>query len=417
MARRAAALGDKMQQRSGQMLDWRLRLGVAACSRAFDQDQGEPPVMVRLQLCRPKTIWAAILTCVFAAPAYSQQGAPSAVPVGIVIAERKPISKALDFVGRIEAINRVEIRARVKGYLEAVLFKEGDLVKEGDPLYRIEKDLFKAAVEQAQGTLQSSKAQYELAVKNRERQAELRAKNVSAGMALDEAVGSEGRAKGAVMTSEANLATAQINLRYTEITAPITGKVGRTAVTKGNVVGPDSGVLTTIVSQDPMYVTFPVSQREFLQAQSGQPTDVKNIKVQIRFSDGSVYNQLGEINFVDVTVDRTTDTVIARATMPNPNGRLIDGQLVRVNLESGTPEEKVVIPQAALIADQGGVYVFVVEDGKAVIKRVKPGAESGTNVVIDAGLSGGEQVIVEGLQGIRAGIAVRASPIPQALRG
>ncbi|OLB75420.1 MAG: efflux transporter periplasmic adaptor subunit [Alphaproteobacteria bacterium 13_2_20CM_2_64_7] len=363
------------------------------------------------------TIWAAILTCVFAAPIYSQQGTPSAIPVGTIIAERKPISKALDFVGRVEAINRVEIRARVKGYLEAILFKEGDLVKEGDPLYRIEKDLFKAAVEQAQGTLQSSKAQYELAVKNRERQAELRAKNVSAGMALDEAVGSEGRAKGAVMTSEANLATAQINLRYTEITAPIAGKVGRTAVTKGNVVGPDSGVLTTIVSQDPMYVTFPVSQREFLQAQSGQPTDVKNIKVQIRFSDGSVYNQLGEINFVDVTVDRTTDTVIARATMPNPNGRLIDGQLVRVNLESGTPEEKVVIPQAALIADQGGVYVFVVEDGKAVIKRVKPGAESGTNVVIDAGLSGGEQVIVEGLQGIRAGIAVRASPIPQALRG
>jgi membrane fusion protein (multidrug efflux system) len=363
------------------------------------------------------TIWAAILTCVFAAPIYSQQGTPSAIPVGTIIAERKPISKALDFVGRVEAINRVEIRARVKGYLEAILFKEGDLVKEGDPLYRIEKDLFKAAVEQAQGTLQSSKAQYELAVKNRERQAELRAKNVSAGMALDEAVGSEGRAKGAVMTSEANLATAQINLRYTEITAPITGKVGRTAVTKGNVVGPDSGVLTTIVSQDPMYVTFPVSQREFLQAQSSQPTDVKNIKVQIRFSDGSVYNQLGEINFVDVTVDRTTDTVIARATMPNPNGRLIDGQLVRVNLESGTPEEKVVIPQAALIADQGGVYVFVVEDGKAVIKRVKPGAESGTNVVIDVGLSGGEQVIVEGLQGIRAGIAVRASPIPQALRG
>ena len=99
------------------------------------------------------TIWAAVLTCVFAAPAYSQD-APSAVPVGIVIAERKPISKTLDFVGRVEAINRVEIRARVKGYLEAVLFKEGDLVKEGDALYRIEKDLFKAAVEQAQGELQ-----------------------------------------------------------------------------------------------------------------------------------------------------------------------------------------------------------------------------------------------------------------------
>src|SRR6516225_12269677 len=141
-------------------------------------------------------IWAAALTCVFAAPASSQQGAPSAVPVGIVIAERKPISKTLDFVGRVEAINRVEVRARVKGFLEAVLFKEGDLVKEGDPLYRIEKDLFKAAVEQAQGELQSSKAQHELAVKNRARQEELYAKNVSAGMALDEAVGREGEAKG-----------------------------------------------------------------------------------------------------------------------------------------------------------------------------------------------------------------------------
>jgi membrane fusion protein (multidrug efflux system) len=266
--------------------------------------------------------------------------------------------------------------------------------------------------------LETSKAQHELAIKTRKRQDELFAKNVAAEKALDEAIAAQGMAKGAITTNEGNLQTAQINLGYTDIIAPITGKIGRTSVTKGNVVGPDSGVLTTIVSQDPMYVTFPVSQREFLQAaQTGRPADAKNIKVQIRFSDGSTYDQVGEINFVDVTVDRTTDTVIARATIPNPNGRLIDGQLVRVNLESGTPEEKVVIPQAALIADQGGVYVFVVEDGKAVIKRVKPGAESGANVVIDAGLSGGEQVIVDGLQGIRAGVAVRASPMPQALRG
>ena len=363
------------------------------------------------------TILAAVLSCAFAAPAYSQQGAPSAVPVGIVIAERKPISKTLDFVGRVEAINRVEVRARVKGFLEAVLFKEGDLVKEGYPLYRIEKDLFKAAVEQAQGELQSSKAQHELAVKNRARQEELYAKNVSAGMALDEAVGREGEAKGAVLTNEANLATAQINLGYTDIVAPITGKVGRTALTKGNVVSPESGVLTMIVSQDPMYVTFPVSQREFLRAaQNTRPTDVKSIKVQIRFSDGSIYDQLGEINFVDVTVDRTTDTVVVRATMPNPNGRLIDGELVRVNLESEASEEKVVIPQAALIADQEGVYVFVVEDGKAVVKRVKTGGDRGANVVIEAGLSEGELVIVEGLQGVRPGIAVRATPLPQALR-
>ena len=360
---------------------------------------------------------AMTLMCALAAPAYSQQGASTTVPVATVIAEKQPISKGLDFVGRIEAINRVDIRARVKGYLEAVLFKEGDLVKEGAPLYRIEKDLFQAAVEQAQGTLQTSKAQYELAQKERKRQEDLFAKNVSAGKALDEAVANEGSTKGAILTNEANLQTAQINLGYTDIVAPITGKIGRTSLTKGNVVGPDSGVLTQIVSQNPMYVTFPVSQREFLEAErGGGHPDVKKIKVHIRFSDGSVYDQAGEINFVDVSVDRTTDTVTVRATIPNPNGRLIDGQLVRVALDVGSPEEKVVIPQAALIADQQGAYVFVVEDGKAVIKRVTPGGESGTNVVIDSGLSGGEQVIVEGLQAIRPGSAVRASPMPQSLR-
>ncbi len=361
-------------------------------------------------------IWAATLICSLSFPAHSQQGAPATIPVGTIIAEKQPISKALDFVGRIEAINRVEIRARVKGYLEAVLFKEGDLVKEGAPLYRIEKGLFQAAVEQSQGALETSKAQYELAQKNRKRQEDLFSKNVSAGKALDEAVAAEGESKGAIATNEANLQTAQINLGYTDIIAPITGKVGRTSLTKGNVVGPDSGVLTTIVSQDPMYVTFPVSQREFLRAANDRPADVKSIKVRIRFSDGSIYDQVGEINFVDVTVDRTTDTVIARATISNPRGRLIDGQLVRVNVESGTPAEKVVIPQAALIADQAGVYVFVVEDGKAVIKRVKPGGESGTNIVIESGLSGGEQVIVEGLQAVRPGVAVRASPLPQSSR-
>jgi membrane fusion protein (multidrug efflux system) len=166
-----------------------------------------------------------------------------------------------------------------------------------------------------------------------------------------------------------------------------------------------------------MYVTFPVSQREFLRAPNERGPDVKSIKVRIKFSDGSTYGQVGEINFVDVTVDRTTDTVIARATIPNPEGRLIDGQLVRVDVESGAPVEKVVIPQAALIADQEGVYVFVVENGKATVKRVKPGAESGTDVVIESGLSGGEQVIVEGLQGIRPGAAVRASPLSQTRQG
>ena len=286
-----------------------------------------------------KTWWATAFVCALAPCAYSQQS-PPAIPVGTVMVEKQPISKTQDFVGRIEAINRVEIRARVKGYLDAVLFKEGDLVKEGDPLYRIEKGLFEAAVEEAQGALAKSKAQSELAVKTRKRQEELFSKSVTAEQKLDEAIALEGSQKGEVLTNEANLRTAQINLGYTDIIAPITGKVGRTALTKGNVVSPESGVLTTIVSQDPMYVVFPVSQREFLRAAKAAQRRCQGIKARIRFSDGSIYDQVGEINFVDVTVNQATDTVTVRATIPNPKDRLIDGQLVRVNLESGTPGGK-----------------------------------------------------------------------------
>ncbi len=181
------------------------------------------------------------------------------------------------------------------------------------------------------------------------------------------------------------------------------------------MVGPDSGVLTTIVSQDPMYVTFPVSQREFLRMRQGGPMPERSrIAVRVRFQDGTTYDQVGRINFVDISVDRTTDTVPVRAGLPNPAGALRDGQLVQVALQTGTPEEKVVVPQGALIADQGGVYVFVVEDGRAVVRRVSVASGgSGGEAVIESGLSGGERVIVEGLQRVRPGIPVLSVPAGQ----
>src|SRR6202165_2396184 len=294
---------------------------------------------------------AAFLSCGLAVPANAQQNEP--LPVGTAKAERRPIAKTLDFVGRVEGVNRVEIKARVTGYLEAVLFKEGELIKEGDPLYRIEKGLFQAAVEQAQGALERGKAAKTLAVVQLKRAEELLKTTAGTAVARDQAQAADQQADGQIMIDESNLSTAKINLGYTDIIAPISGKIGRTRVTKGNVIGPDSGLLTMIVSQDPMYVTFPVSQREFLRAQrAGHEVDVRGIKVQLRFANATIYDQLGQINFVDVTVDRSTDTVLVRASFPNPTNGLVDGQLVRVGLESGTPEEKVVIPQAALIAHQ-----------------------------------------------------------------
>jgi membrane fusion protein (multidrug efflux system) len=347
--------------------------------------------------------------------AMAQSVPPASVPVGTVKAELKPVSRHPDFVGRVEAVNRVEIRARVKGFLEAVVFKEGDVVKEDDELYRIEKEMFEAAVQQANGALERSKAALALAQLTLDRAEQLLARSSGTVVERDRAQAQIDTAKGSLLTDEANLATARINLGYTTIRTPITGKISRTNVTKGNVVGPETGILTTIVSQDPMYLTFPVSQRDFLRMrQSGRQIgedDYKNLKVRARFSDGSLYDQAGSVNFVDVSVDRATDTILARASMPNANGALVDNQLVRIVVEIGTPDEKVVVPQSALIADQEGTYVFVVEAGKAVVKRIKVGGESGADVVVEQGISGGEQVIAEGLQSVRPGAAVLATPL------
>ncbi|MFE1598775.1 efflux RND transporter periplasmic adaptor subunit [Methylobacterium sp. ID0610] len=344
--------------------------------------------------------------------AHAQTEPAPALPVGTVTAQKKPIDRPLDFVGRVEAVSRVEVRARVTGFLDAVLFKEGDPVQAGAPLYSIEPDLFEAAVQEAEGALQRSQAAQTLAAIQLQRAQELVDRSAGTVVARDQARAALDQSKGAVTGDEASLRTAQINLGYTKITSPIAGRIGRTSVTKGNVVGPDSGVLTTIVSQDPMYVTFPVSQREFLRAQESKANlDRSRIAVRIRFPDGSVYGEVGRVDFVNISVDRTTDTVLVRASMPNPAGTLRDGQLVQVALQTGTPEEKVVVPQAALIADQGGVYVFVVEDGRAVVRRVKPASGgSGTDAVIEEGLSGGELVIVDGLQRVRPGVLVRATP-------
>jgi membrane fusion protein (multidrug efflux system) len=356
---------------------------------------------------------AAVLALNVAAvvPAAAQPAQPAAVPVGTVYAVRQPISNIRDFVGRVEATGRVDIRARVQGYLEQVLFKEGDIVKKGDQLYQIEKGLFQAAVEAAKGALERSKAAKTLTAIQLQRAQELLEKSAGTAVARDQALAADQQAQGQILADQANLDTANINLGYTDIASPISGKVSKTNVTAGNVVGPASGILTLIVSQDPMYISFPVSQRELLQAQlSGRMGDIAGIKIKIRFADGSTYKHEGTVNFVDVSVDRSTDTVLARATMPNPDGALIDGQLVSVAVEAGAPQEKVVVPQSALIADQQGIYVFAVEDGKAVVKRIKTGGDSGPNVVVEDGLNGGEQIIVEGLQSIRPGQPVVAAP-------
>ena len=366
---------------------------------------------MRLQIC------ASAIFCLIAVatPAPAQQ--QTAIPVGTLAAERRPVTRAADFVGRVEATERVEIRARVTGFLEDVLFHEGDAVKQGSVLYRIERDTFAAAVQQAQGALLEAQAKFANATVQRGRTQELVKTDTASRALLDERTARETGAQGEVVIADANLKTANVDLGYTDIVAPISGEIGRTKLTKGNVVGPDSGPLTVIVGRDPMYVTFPVSQRAFLQVQGERKARQQSLAVRIRFSDGSTYDQAGRINFVDVTVDRATDTVLVRATFPNPKGKLIDGQLVRVSVEADKPVDKVLVPQTALVVDQQGTYVFLVVDGKAAVQRVKLGGESGPYAIVDSGLEGGEQVVVQGMENLRSGTSVMASPAPPPLSG
>jgi membrane fusion protein (multidrug efflux system) len=337
------------------------------------------------------------------------------MPVGVVAAEQQPVARSAEFVGRIEAPGRVDVRARVTGYLDAVLFKEGDRVREGDALYRIDQAPFQAAVQQAQGALLRAQAEYTNATLQARRSEELVKTSAASEAERDRRVAAQQASQGEVVTADANLRTAKINLGYTEITAAISGIIGKTRVTKGNLVGPDSGVLTTIVSQDSMYVAFPVSQREFLTVKRSElQANDRKVQATIRFSDGSAYDKPAVIDFLDVMVDRATDTVLVRATIPNPDAVLIDGQLVRVTVQGDRPEEKVLVPQAALLADQQGTYLFVAQDGKAEIRRVKVGGEKGADAVLDSGLSGGEQVIVQGMEGLRPGAPVNATPVSPA---
>ena len=242
-------------------------------------------------------------------------------------------------------------------------------------------------------------------------------------VARDQALAADQQAQAAILEAEANLQTAKINLGYTDITSPIAGKIGRTSVTKGNVVGPDSGVLTTIVSQDPMYVTFPVSQREFLQraADAAQRPDLATSRwASSAFGRTRLTTRSGPSTFVDVTVDRDTDTVLVRATIPNPDGALIDGQLVPcVVADAGSRRRRCVVPQAALHRRPGGASTC--SSSRTARRRSggsRPAATNGT------GRRGrrrprraASRSIVEGLQSVRPGMrGARQSSRPPASR-
>ena len=340
---------------------------------------------------------------------------PSVVAVA---AKSEPIDEQAEFVGRVVAVNRVELRARVPGFLKERRFTEGQEAQADEVLFLIEPDQYQAIVEQRKADVAKAKADQQNTTAQLKRGEELlKSKNIAPAK-VDELQAAESIALASIEQAKAALAAAELDLGYTQIKAPVAGRVGLAKYTVGNLVGPESGPLATLVSADPIYVQFPLTQREVLEARrdiKAKGGDPKNVVVSARLPDGSLYDHTGHINFIDVTTDQGTDSVTLRAELANPEGILVDGQFVGVVVQAGEPESAIVIPQSALQVDQQGVFVLIVDaEGKAQIRRIQTGAQQGAKVAVTEGLEEGELVITQGVQKVRPGQPVTASP-PQSV--
>jgi membrane fusion protein, multidrug efflux system len=350
--------------------------------------------------------------------AASPQAAPPPPAVTVAPVGAADVRPKSEFVGRVEAVDKVELRARVTGFLEQRPFQEGQEVKAGDLLFVIEQPPYQAAVDQQAAELASAQANRANTAVQLQRAEELVRNNNIPKAEVDQRRAADQMAAAQILEAQAALEQAQINYGYTEIRAPIDGKIGQTNYTVGNLIGPDSGVLATIVSQDPMYVTFPVSAAVILQARreaGGALPDPSNFVVRVKLPDGSVYQHPGKIDFLDNQVAQGTDTLTARAVFPNPERLLVDGQFVTVTVEAGEPVTALVVPQGTVQVDQAGPYVLVVgPDQKVEQRRVTLGANQGTDVVVQSGLIQGERIVVSGIQKVRPGMQVAASEGQQA---
>jgi membrane fusion protein, multidrug efflux system len=353
------------------------------------------------------------VACGGAAAAQSPAPPPA---VSVVPVTSRQVADVGDFVGRVTAIDKVDIVARVPGFLEQRNFTEGQQVKTGDLLFRIEQATYKAAVEQQQANLAKAKAtEVNAALQLRRGQELVRNSNIPQST-VDQRAADEAAAQADVMQAQALLDQAQINLGYTEIRSPIDGRIGLAIFTEGNLVQPSSGTLATIVSQDPVYVIFQASERDVLaykQRVAESPDKNPHVTVHIKLPNGKIHPHPGVSNFLDVQVDPTTDTVSVRVQVPNPEGFLIPGGIVGVGAERGPPQTALLVPQSAVQLDQAGRYVLLVDDAKKVeLRRVTVGVEQGRDIVVTDGLKQGELVIVEGIQKVRPGQVVTATSAP-----
>lgn len=393
------------------------------------------------------------------------QGTPREAPPPVVTVapvKERPVRQSAEFVGRIEPISYVELRARVEGFLQNRNFVEGTFVRTGDVLFEIEPEPFEAALVRAEADVASAKAAVTEAENALKRAQQLiRRGNISQAK-LDEAQASAEQTAASLRAREADLKQAQINLSYARIVAPIDGRIDRSVYSVGNLVSPESGVLATVTALDPIYVNFSISERALVtfaqeaarerrrtpttppaadaaEPETADTTDTAltgeidivketepppepappgnpptsaqaspDVTLVLKLPNESIYPHEGLLTFIDTRIDPQTGTILLRGTMPNPDGILLPGQFVTVSIRANEAVSALTVPQAAIQRDQQGPFVLIVgADGTVQVRRIRTGVRDGTDWIVEDGLTEGELLIVQGLQKVRPGMTVK----------
>jgi membrane fusion protein (multidrug efflux system) len=355
-----------------------------------------------------------------AAPAAAGGGMP-APEVGVITVAPGDVGLMTELPGRLEASRVAQVRARAAGILQERLFREGSDVKAGQQLYRIDAAPYAAALQSAQAGLARSQANLTQATALAERYAPLVKENAISQQEYASAVAAQKQAEADVAAGRASVQTANITLGYARVTAPISGRIGRSLVTEGALVGQGEATQLAVIQQiNPMYVNFTQSAAEVYQLRKAMDSGrlkgagAQAAAVQVVMEDGSVYEQPGRLLFSDLTVDSTTGQVTLRAEVPNPKGTLLPGLYVRVRLEQATAGNAITLPQQAVTRSAQGDTVSVVDaEGKITKRTVKVGGQQNGRWVVLDGLKAGEQVMVDGFQKLQMmppGTAVKAVP-------
>ncbi|MDB5394970.1 MAG: efflux transporter, family, subunit [Rhodospirillales bacterium] len=348
-----------------------------------------------------------------------------AIPVSVATVLAREAVSWDEFSGRLEAVERVDVRSRVAGAVQAIHFREGALVKAGDPLVTIDPAPYAAEVDAAAARVAAAQSRLALTRKEQDRAQQLIVMSAGAisQSSVDQRVSTNREAEANLRASQADLQTAQLNLSYTEIRAPVSGRVGRSEITIGNLIaaGPSSPVLTTLVSVDPIYASFDADEQVVANAITSLGTNANTtalldqIPVEMITAVGNGDPFKGHLQMIGNQVDAQSGTVRMRAVFANANGNLIPGQFARLRMGQAKTEPVLAVNERALGTDQDKRFVIVVDDAnKAVYREVSLGAEAGGFRVVKSGLKSGDRIVIDGLQRIRPGALLNPTIVPMA---